>query len=467
METETLNRCSLEEVSAARTELMEEAHRIAKRADGGSELTKAEQDRFEELTSDGGLVDQVTDVWQEKADFKRKADRIAQGLEEASAWNVTSGGPVNHESEIGNVPQSRRPKQFSLQDANGNWHRAHAANSRLAAPPKKDAPTAGELLAFWATSDERHLQGKNPMAATTGHSGGASGGFLIPNQIAADVIDRARAQMVTGRAGTQSMVLAGPETRIVKVASDPSGQFVRELGAITASSPTFEQIILRPYKYSMLVPISREAIEDAYGLSQTLQSTAEATIASAVDQAVLQGSGTNEPRGILNQQGVNKIESVGTPTSYSDVLKSVRLVYDANFAGDVEELAWIHSPREWETYAGLVATGSGADGQPLQVPPKIADLPNYTTSAIRTDQGAGDDESSMIVGDFTASLVGYREGGGVIVEFLDGGAAIDADGTTLDAVRNDMQWMRFTIRFDVAVLRPDHFTILSGVTAGV
>jgi hypothetical protein len=74
--------------------------------------------------------------------------------------------------------------------------------------------------------------------------------------------------------------------------------------------------------------------------------------------------------------------------------------------------------------------------------------------------------SSMIVGHFPSSVIAFREGNGVQVEFFDTGTATDTEGDTINALKQDAQWIRLTVRFDVAVLRPDHFTVLSGVTTG-
>lgn len=454
------------EIVHDRDALLEEAEGLSEAVQAGT-ATAEQTARFTELTEKDGPIAKLDAELAANAEWKRRGARIAEARRNGEAFHAGMHvfGPAR-EPEVNDGHRSDSHEPLALMDADGRWHPTAEASKPIAKAVPQNSPTAGELLAFWATNDQRHLHGKNPMAAVTGHGGGAAGGFLIPSTISGQLIDKARAAMVAGRAGIRSMTLDSAEMTIVKVANDPTGGYVRELETITASTATFERLVMRPKKYAILIPISREAIEDGENLPGILQQTAQASIAQAVDLAVLRGTGAEgEPTGIMNTAGVNTTAGVGTPTSYSQVLGAVRKIYDANYSGDVESLAWIHSPREWETYAGLVTTGSGADGQPLQVPPAIAGLPSYTTTAMPVNEGSGEDESSMLIGDFSQAVLAFRNGAGVSVEFLNAGTAAAENGRSINAVTNDATWLRLTTRFDVGVLRPDHFTALSGVTA--
>lgn len=446
------------------TWLLEEADLLAQLAKT-DKFTDADAERFDELTADNGLIAQLTEVCQAK---DRREARFKAAIAENHAYhagngNEWTGGPLRYEP--GEAPAADKSRDLQLRDSNGKWHRAMKAGDRVAEVRRDDTVSFGEMAAFWLTRDESVLNGKSPMAATTAHGGGPDGGYFLPSQIWGEVVDLARASMVTGRAGIRTLNMGAGELTIVKVASDPTGNYTRELQAATASSPTFSTIVLKPKKYTILIPISREAREDAGNLSTEVQRLAIQSVRQAMDLAVLSGSGAEgAPRGILNTAGVNTATSVGTPTSYSEIVGAVRKLYDANYDGDVADLAWIHSAREWETYANLVTTGSGADGQPLQIPPAIASLPSFTTTAMSTTEGAGA-ESSMIVGHFPSAVLALRGGDGVSIDILNAGSASTAAGDTLSAVEQDFEWLRVTMRFDVAVLRPDWFTVLSGVTA--
>ena len=69
----------------------------------------------------------------------------------------------------------------------------------------------------------------------------------------------------------------------------------------------------------------------------------------------------------------------------------------------------------------------------------------------------------MIVGDFTQVVLGMRTRGIQIRVSADG---IANDGSSdINATSQLLRWIIAYVRADVAVLRPDHFTALTGVTA--
>ena len=69
----------------------------------------------------------------------------------------------------------------------------------------------------------------------------------------------------------------------------------------------------------------------------------------------------------------------------------------------------------------------------------------------------------MIVGDFTQCVLGMPTTGGQIRGSADG---IANDGSSdINATSQLLRWVIAYVRADVAVLRPDHFTVLSGVQA--
>lgn len=439
---------------AERLEMLDEADRIAAKIDAGETLTDGENARFNELTAADGLIAKKSAELDERERFEGRRDEVRRAKvadeNRVPRFGVFQDNAVDYWADNAGPRRSGlEVPAMQLRDSNGQWHRAYAAHQPISKPRKEELPSAGEVLAFALTGDQDYLDGR-PYNATIGT--GSAGGYFVENEIWGEIVDLARAQMVCGRAGARTISMEQSTMTILKVTSDPTPGYVAELGAIPVSNATFGQIYLEPKKLAVLIPISREAMEDAGNLAAELQRLAVRAVAQAMDATMLTGVNVNEPGGILNVSGINSQTSVGTPTDYSDIIDAVTSILSANYAGEISDLAWLHSPTEWGTYAGLVSAGAGADGQPLQVPPAIAGLRRFTTTSL---------SGKMLVGDFTQALFAIRTTGGAVVELLNSGSA-----NGIDAVANDAMWLRVVMRFDTACLRPDFFTALTGVTAG-
>jgi HK97 family phage major capsid protein len=422
------------------------------------EFTAAEKARFDELTAKGGIVDKLNVELHDATEFERARD----ANRERALLLSGSHGPntPSHLLPVPGFPNGGRAldggsgDRLAFRNAEtGEFIHGRHANERLFAPAPTNMPSFGEMMAAVLTGDDRHLGGKTPpMMAST--ATGPGGGYFVPHVIGSELIDLARPAMVTAQAGVQTIGMPGPDLRIVRATADPVGSYVPELGNIPASNPSFGTINLSAKKHSTLIPLSREVIEDAVGLPGAIQSMAVAAVAQVIDRAVLIGEAAgNGPMGIATSAHTTKVAGIGTP-NYADAIDAVRRILAANHPGAMDRLSWVMNPREWATYAGLVSTGAGADGQPLQAPPALDALRRFTTTQI---------DGRMIVGDFSAAVLGIRSG--VQVEVLNGGSATDAGGLTLDAVSNDCQFMRITVRFDVGIMRPTWFVVLDGVTA--
>jgi HK97 family phage major capsid protein len=418
----------------------------------GRDLTADEQRRVKELH---GRCEKLAEDRNEAAGFERARTELRRQSLEASGRvpvgkmgsNWTGGGSVQS-----GMKRFQTEPALRLMDEHGKWHDALACSQPMFAAPEASVPTWGEEMAFRLTNDERHLRGKSAMMSAT--TTGDSGGYFVPTAISGQIIDKMRSMIATGRAGVSTINMLSPQMTVCRVLTDPTGNWVHELGEITASAPTFGTIELKTRKIGFLVKIPRELTEDAPNLPEVLERVTLATLAHDVDQVILTGSNVGaEPGGIINTDGVSEAPSVGTPADWTDLTSAVRQLYTANYQGDVEDLAFIQSPTEWLTFADLQDTTN----QPLAKPPAIAGLPMFTTTAMPT--------GTALLGHFPSAVLGIREGRGVSVEFLNSGSAIDDTGTTYNAVSQDFRWMRVTMRLAVGVLRPDHFVKLTGITA--
>jgi HK97 family phage major capsid protein len=229
----------------------------------------------------------------------------------------------------------------------------------------------------------------------------SAGGFTVPTVTASQLIDLMRARSVAVRAGATTIPLESDQTVIAKLASDPVPAWRSENAGITVSDPTFSAVTLAPKSLAVLVKVSRELIEDSVNLAVELPRILAAAMAEEWDRVALLGSGSApEPEGIANVSGINTAALSGALSNYAPLVTARTSLLSANHTPS----AIIAHPRDEGTLAGLTAS----DGQPLMAPRQISDVPMLTTTAIPTDGGAGSDESTIFMGDFSRLILGVR-----------------------------------------------------------
>ena len=117
-----------------------------------------------------------------------------------------------------------------------------------------------------------------------------------------------------------------------------------------------------------------ELIEDVSPQAmQGIENILAAAIALEIDRVGLNGSGSgNEPQGLA--QALSVTNTAATPADWSGLLSSIFAVKGRN----ANPTAAILSVRDEQTLAGLTAS----DGQPLQAPQAVADLPRYSSTSV-------------------------------------------------------------------------------------
>jgi HK97 family phage major capsid protein len=286
-----------------------------------------------------------------------------------------------------------------------------------------------------------------------------NGGLLLQPEFAAGFIDLARAASVCSKAGAVSIPVNMAELIFAVLASDPTSTWRHAGTVVPSSDATLSRITMHPRTLACVVPIEIELMEDAPNAGAILKHSLAASMALALDQAALGVVSPQTPAmpiGILNTAGINTIASVGTPTNYSQIGQAVTDILTANYAGEVGDLAWCHSPRDGETYDAL----TDSLGQPMRPTPLASQVKRFSTTSFPI---VGGTTTSMVVGDFSQLLIGLRTAA-VNIRILESGYFIDNLGNAYEAATSLQRLVIAYLRADVAVLRPTFFTALTGVT---
>ncbi|MCK4204254.1 phage major capsid protein [Brucella pituitosa] len=230
----------------------------------------------------------------------------------------------------------------------------------------------------------------------------SAGGYTVPEILAARMIDRLRAKSAVFQAGAQTVPLFSDKNSIAKVATDPVPAWRVENAAVSESDPTFAKVELQPKSLAVLVKISRELLEDSINLENVLPEILAASLASELDRVALFGSGTApEPRGVSNFVGLTAGMAVAGPLeNYGPLLRVRTALRTAN--SDVS--AYIMHPRD----EGALAELTDNTGQPLNIPPALANVPMLTTTKMPINLGTGTDESMILAGNWSNLIVGVR-----------------------------------------------------------
>lgn len=300
----------------------------------------------------------------------------------------------------------------------------------------------GTITGRWRSEEARQWSNVTPSA----------GGVLIPPGVSATVIDLARAKTRVVEAGAMTIPLPqGGDVTIAKVTADPTTAWRGPNQPIPASKPTFGGVKFQPRTLGCLMKLPLELVEDAVNVDAVAESVLAEAIGVEIDRVALVGTGASEePLGIENTPSVGTATSVGSPV-WDDLVDAQTTVRNANG----EPTAAILAPRDVGTLAKL--KGSANDHY-IAPPEEIRNLRRLTTTLVPTNRGGGSNESLAFVGDFANLWLGIRTE--ITIE-----ASRQAGDASGSAFRDLQAWIRAYIRMDVAVVRANHFVVLSGITA--
>jgi len=120
---------------------------------------------------------------------------------------------------------------------------------------------------------------------------GSEGGFLVPDEFAARVLELIQANVIT-LPDLERVKMNHETLYIPKTTAGTTAYWVSETGTITASQPAFGRITLTAKKVASLVEASSEVLEDAnVSVANLLVEQMAKDIALKIDDEILNGTG--------------------------------------------------------------------------------------------------------------------------------------------------------------------------------
>lgn len=333
---------------------------------------------------------------------------------------------------------ARKQRAQNLADSQGVPSIARAIIAMSQGDLRKSAPLEYEMFA--KAGDQQRIEIPLSALRDLTVATASAGGFLVSGRETSEALDILRPWSVTARAGAQIETgLVG--TNAVPVVSGKStpAWLSTESTPITPSNPTLVERALVPKNVGAVINFSRQL---------ALQTNAEIfvqrellrTIGTAIDQAVLNGSGAaGQPTGILNTAGIGAI--AGTTLGSPGVIELKRLVAVAN-APD-EAIAYLSTP---DVRAVLEARvwNTGGDRSVWQ-----DDKINGRAGYVSTDMPA----NSMLCAAFEAVFIGIW-----------GGIQVEINPYESTNFKSGKIQARMILTTDVAVLHPGAFSKATGIT---
>jgi HK97 family phage major capsid protein len=185
--------------------------------------------------------------------------------------------------------------------------------------------------------DVRDIRFSNAQVRDLSHGTSTSGGYTVPinfvRELYQALVDTSTMRQTNARIITTA---DGADLQFPTVTTHSVAKLFAETSQITTSDPVFSQVTLKAYKYGVIVPVSRELIQDTGVdlLGYLAEETGRAIgINQGVDFAV--GNGTSKPKGVIaaasfgvTAAGTNAI----TANNLIDLYHSLGIPYRKNAA---------------------------------------------------------------------------------------------------------------------------------------
>lgn len=259
----------------------------------------------------------------------------------------------------------------------------------------------------------------------------SAGGFLVPEEVSDELIPIRDSVSVLRNLFT-SQPIESDTIRFVAQDSGLAVAWTAEFAEKIQSDMSFSEFEAHVYTAAGLATVSNQLLKDAkWNVDRLITQDLAKRFVSLEEQAFINGSGNGQPLGIMNTPGVIPIpyaEAEPKQSALIDKISDAVTEVQTQFLGFPDAI--VMHPRTWGWLAkgrdetdGTYILGSGANGtqrRPNEAIPgygagtlprgELFGLPVYTTPNIPINLGDADNESAVIVGDFSQGLVLDREG---------------------------------------------------------
>ena len=452
----------IKELRAKRATLLEDARAITDRAAAeGRSLTSKENESFDRCFAEcdelRAHIDKLLKLEEAAADGAK--------LESARSFipvgdDGTSPGFYSERRSTSSRKDSNPP--LILRTERGEDVRALESYERMTSRHSAPLPDGirpdeldfGRAIRGLILGDWRGAEAER-RAMSVGSS--TAGGFSVPEILSSQVVDLARNKSSVTRAGARTIPMDASTLKLVTVDSDPVPAWKAENAAIAVTQGSLGLITLTAKTLAAITPISKELVQDGANISAIVTDLLAASMANALDLAILRGAGGLSIPGIRTTTGVQVLDlgTDGAAVTLDDFSEAVQLISAVN--GPETGLSALYSSRT----GGEIDRLKDLEGRYLSAngPASWQNLRKFVSNQIPENltHGTADNSTEAYVGDFSQVLIGMRQN--LVIEVSDNGSIQSPDlGFHTGTV-----FLRSWLRADAYTLRPNHMVVLEGI----
>jgi HK97 family phage major capsid protein len=289
------------------------------------------------------------------------------------------------------------------------------------------------------------------------------GGYIVPNEYVADIIELLRHQIVVATLGATMLEnLTTSPIEWPKQLTATTAYWVGENEAITDSDITFGQISMTPKSCAAMVKLSNRILRMSNpSIEALIRSDIATQLALAIDLACIRGTGVqNQPLGLVNQEGINTL-ALGENGAVPDFDDLMEMAYEVEIDHALTgNLSYMFHPAIRKVLQQIRVPDYSATQGPYMVSPPVSEAalgtmigyPFKVNTQIPTDlaKGTASNCSEIYFGNWSQMLIAHW-----------GGIQIMASEHTSTAFATNQTWIRIIQDIDVGVRQPTAFCVCS------
>lgn len=407
--------------------------------------------RIEELRRDQALIaDQVKVL----ADKESKGEQLSE-----DELNQFSSLQVEFNEIGGQISRAEQAEQMQIATATPVASAVSAAVHVKQTP--KDYP--GAKLARFAMSiaaSENDLESAAKFAETeigdkevamAISTASNSGGALVPENIASEIIELLRPKSVVRSLGASTVPLANGNLSIPRLVGGATSNYKGENDKQNAEGGSLDDVKLSAKTQMSVVPMSNELIGKAgFRVESIFLNDMIMAVSNRQDKAFLRDDGTNDtPTGFKKiATDANRVEAwsgtadLATIDAYLDKLILGLMQSDSNMI----MCGWAMSPRSFMKLQGL-RDGNGNKAYPEMANGFLKGWPIKHTTNIPVNLGAGTNESEIYFADWNDVIIGETDV--YTIDFSREATYNDSDGNLVSAFSRNQSVLRVVTGNDV------------------
>lgn len=135
----------------------------------------------------------------------------------------------------------------------------------------------------------------------------SAGGYLAPEQMSNQII-KLLTEFSPIRSYANVISIGASEIKLPRRVNSTNASWVGETADRTASEPSFEQLTITPFELATYTDVSLQLLEDnVYNLEGFLQSDFGESFGKKEAAALVNGTGTGQPKGIMTAAGIQEV----------------------------------------------------------------------------------------------------------------------------------------------------------------